>query len=64
MALELNEHVKNTQVLTAAEWTAMLLSSSDSDYAHFIAVHIILLWQAVLILLRWAVRVFKQKLTV
>jgi len=40
MALELNEHVKNTQVLTAAEWMAMLLSSTDSDYAHFIAVHI------------------------
>jgi len=40
MALELNEHVKNAQVLAVAEWMAVLLSSADSGYAHFFAVHI------------------------
>jgi len=40
MALELNEHVKNAQVLAVAKWVAVLLSSADSGYAHFFAVHI------------------------
>jgi hypothetical protein len=40
MALELNEHVKNAQMLAVAEWMAVLLSSAHSGYAHFIAVHI------------------------
>jgi len=40
MALELNEHVKNAQVLAVDKWTGMLLSPADSGYALFIAVHI------------------------
>jgi hypothetical protein len=39
MAPELNEDVKNAQVLAVAEWTAVLLSSADSGYADFIAIH-------------------------
>jgi len=40
MALELNEHAKNAQVLAVAKLMALLLSSADSGYAHFFAVHI------------------------
>ena len=40
MALELNEHVKNAQVLAVAEWMAVLPSSTDSGDVHFFAVHI------------------------
>jgi hypothetical protein len=40
MALELNEQVKNALVLAVAEWMAVLLSSADSGYAPFFAVHI------------------------
>jgi hypothetical protein len=43
MALDLNAYVKSAQVLAVAEWMAVLLSSADSGYAHFFAVHIHLL---------------------